>query len=271
MALGGGLGSVSSSASRIHLDLDAFRRVPRLPRPYVVPGPRTWTGPDALVLLGLAVIGFGLLVVFVMWVASTLARGWLIAGAAAADSGEPTSFAQAWRAGWHRGGTLLGIAVLSVFAVLMIVLLGGLGVWAYAGGLPSRLDVPARGSLAMLALSLVCIAVPLAVVLEWLRSMANRACMLEGLGVLDSYRRAIAVLSTNLGPALILFLLQIVLSLVMAAVWFVPGAILSLCCPLWPVLLLVQGAVSAYTSTLWTLAWRRWTLPATEVGEALPA
>lgn len=27
---------------------------------------------------------------------------------------------------------------------------------------------------------------------------------------------------------------------------------------LWPVLLLVNGAIAAYFSTLWTLAWRAW-------------
>jgi hypothetical protein len=36
----------------------------------------------------------------------------------------------------------------------------------------------------------------------------------------------------------------------------VPGFLMVLCCLLWPVLILVQGAFSAYVSTLWTLAWR---------------
>ena len=32
-----------------------------------------------------------------------------------------------------------------------------------------------------------------------------------------------------------------------------------LCCLLWPLLILIQGAISTYFSTLWTLAWREWT------------
>jgi len=35
--------------------------------------------------------------------------------------------------------------------------------------------------------------------------------------------------------------------------------VMALCCVLWPVLLLVQGAIASYFSTLWTLAWREWT------------
>lgn len=28
---------------------------------------------------------------------------------------------------------------------------------------------------------------------------------------------------------------------------------------MWPLLLLIQGAIAAYFSTVWTLAWREWT------------
>jgi hypothetical protein len=30
-------------------------------------------------------------------------------------------------------------------------------------------------------------------------------------------------------------------------------------CLLWPLMLLVEGAITAYFSTVWTLAWREWT------------
>lgn len=32
-----------------------------------------------------------------------------------------------------------------------------------------------------------------------------------------------------------------------------------MCCFLWPLLLLIQGTVAAFFSTLWTLAWKEWT------------
>jgi len=77
--------------------------------------------------------------------------------------------------------------------------------------------------------------------------------------VFASYRRGVEVLVENIGPALILFLLQVAISIGLGIVLLVPGAVMALCCLLWPVLLLVQGAIASYFSTLWTLAWREWT------------
>jgi hypothetical protein len=83
--------------------------------------------------------------------------------------------------------------------------------------------------------------------------------MLEDLGVIDSYRRGTSVLKANLGEAIILFLLQIAIFIALGILLFVPGIIIAVCCCLWPLLLLVQGFISAFLSALWTLAWRTWT------------
>jgi len=83
--------------------------------------------------------------------------------------------------------------------------------------------------------------------------------MLENLGVIDSYRRGTSVLRANLGEAILLFLLQIVIFIVLGVLAFLPGLVAALCCLLWPLLLVVQGAMSAFVSSLWTLAWRTWT------------
>ena len=71
-----------------------------------------------------------------------------------------------------------------------------------------------------------------------------------------SYRWGVEVLLENFGPALVLFLIQIAISIGLGVALFLPGAVMALCCVLWPVLLLVQGAIASYFSTLWTLAWR---------------
>jgi hypothetical protein len=107
--------------------------------------------------------------------------------------------------------------------------------------------------------ALACILVPIAVVLSALRTFANRACMLEERGVFASYRRGVEVLLENIGPTLVLFLLQVAISIGLEIVLFLPGVVMALCCALWPVLLLVQGAITSYFSTVWTLAWREWT------------
>ncbi|HSJ58550.1 MAG TPA: hypothetical protein VLC95_15315, partial [Anaerolineae bacterium] len=123
----------------------------------------------------------------------------------------------------------------------------------------ARVGIPAVNAVAALLGVLACIAVPVALVLELVRVFAERGCMLEGLGVLDAYRRGFEVLRSNLGSALVLFLIQIVVTVTLFVLLIVPGVILLLCCIFWPLVLLFQGAVTAFFSTLWTLAWRRWT------------
>ncbi|MGD8623144.1 MAG: hypothetical protein PVJ34_01290, partial [Anaerolineae bacterium] len=215
--------------------------------------------PAIPLALGLFFGGLILLVVLVLWVISTLARGGLIWGAAAADGGQSSSFSQAWRAGWQRGWTLLGIAIVPALPGLLLLLLGGLGFLAYTSNVSTGTGVPVLGNMVLIGGALACLILPLALVLELLRAFANRACMLEGLGVVDAYRRGIGVLTDNLGSALVLFLIQVAVTVVMFILLIVPGAILALCCLFWPLLALLQGAVTAYFSTMWTLAWRRWT------------
>ncbi len=215
-------------------------------------------GATILVLIGIAfVIGL------VVWVVSTLARGGLIAGVSAIDSGMVTDFGQAFSVAWRKVWTLLGIGIIPAIPAL-ILFVGGLGLAgalaATSGAFGGR--VYPRSGLWLTLGGLTCITVPIVVVLNLIRAFATRACMLEGLGVLDSYKRGLSILLENIGPALILFLLQIAISVGLGIIMMVPGILMALCCFLWPILLVIQGAVSAYFSTLWTLAWRRWTAEA---------
>ena len=222
-----------------------------------------WSLPTGVVAgTAVALIGIALVVGIALWVVSTIARGGLIAGASAIDSGASSSFAQAWSAGWQKGWSLLGIGVLPALPGL-ILLVAGLGLTGVFAGLYSLLGdsaaLPPRGGLGAILAGMVCIAAPIALVLSLLRTFANRACMLEDLGVFAAYRRGWDVLLDNIGPALVLFLLQIAISIGLGIVLLLPNVVMALCCVLWPVLLLVEGTIAAYFSTLWTLAWREWT------------
>ena len=203
-----------------------------------------------------------LFVGIVLWVVSTIARGGLIAGVDTIESGEKSSFSQAWRAGRHKAWTLLGIGLLPAIPGLILFVVGLLALVAY-GGIFALFDEEfAQVGTAGLGITIAvfaCILIPIILVLSILRNFAERACMLEDLGVIDAYRRGTSVLMANLGEAIILFLLQIVSSIVLGVLLFLPGLILILCCLLWPLLLVVQGAISAFLSALWTLAWRTWT------------
>ena len=199
----------------------------------------------------------------VLWAVSTIARGGLIASVDTIESGEKSSFSQAWRAGWHKAWTLLGIGLLPAIPGLILFVVGLMALGAYGGifALFGEEFAPLVGTagLGITIAVLACIVIPIILVLSILRNFAERACMLENLGVIDAYRRGSSVLMANLGEAIILFLLQIAIFIVLGILLFLPGIILILCCCLWPLLLLVQGAISAFLSSMWTLAWRTWT------------
>lgn len=211
----------------------------------------------------IALVCVALLIGIVLWAISTIARGGLIAGVDSIESGEKSSFRHAWRAGWHKAWTLLGIGLLPAIPGLFLFVVGLLALGAYGGIFAlfgEEFAAPAGTSgLAITIAVLACIVIPIVLVLSILRTFAERSCMLENLGVIDSYRRGTNVLIANLGEAIILFLLQIAIFIVLGFFLFLPGLILVLCCLLWPLLLVVQGAISAFLSALWTLAWRTWT------------
>lgn len=211
-------------------------------------------------IIALACVFF--LIALVLWVISTVARGGMIASVDGIESGEKSGFRQAWSAGWSRVWTLLGIGILPAIPGLILFVAGLLAFGAY-GGLYALLgeeiaEPLGAAGLGVTMVVLLCIVIPIVLILTILRTFAERAAMLEGLGVIASYRRGTSVLMANLGQAIILFLLQIVIFFLLGVFLFLPGLILALCCFLWPLLLVIQGAISAYISTLWTLAWRSW-------------
>jgi hypothetical protein len=219
--------------------------------------------PEAAIIAAVLVfVSLALVVGIALWIVSTIARGGLIAGVSTIDGGGVSSFATAWSAGWHKGWRLLGIGILPAIPafILFVAALGAAGVFAGIYSLfAEEISIVSGASLGILFIGLVCVLAPITLVLNLLRTFANRACMLEDLGVIQSYRRGLKVLVANIGPALILFLLQIVISAVLGVVMILPGLVMVLCCVLWPLLLAIQGAIKSYFSTMWTLAWREWT------------
>ena len=222
-------------------------------------------GEIAGLVVGLiiALVCVALIVGIALWVVSTIARGGLIAGVDTIESGEKSSFSQAWRAGWNKVWTLLGIGLLPSIPGLILFVVGLIASVAYGGILAlfgaEFADPVGTAGLGITIALFACIVIPIVLVLSILRNFAERACMLEDLSVVDAYRRGTSVLMANIGEAIILFLLQIVISIALIVLLFLPGLILVLCCLLWPLLLVVQGAISAIISAIWTLAWRTWT------------
>jgi len=212
----------------------------------------------------LAILGIVVLVVVLialglaLWVVGTIAQGGLIGAVNDIEADTPASFSTAFKAGWKKGWRLLGIALAPAIPGIAL-LIGSVAIFLSYGGFDVLMDGvwPYAGIGPFLPLILLyCLLLPIIFFLSILGTFANRACMLEDLGVIASYRRGIEVLVGNLGSALLLFLIQIAVSIGLFIVMIIPGILMVLCCLLWPVLILIQGAFSAYFSTLWTLAWR---------------
>jgi hypothetical protein len=196
-----------------------------------------------------------------LWGISTAARGGLIAGADTITAGGTSSFGQAFGASWQRIWRLLGIGIVPAIPALLIFItgLGVTGVLALGSQIFGGNSFALASRAGAILIPVLCILVPIALVLNLLRTFANRACMLEDLSVFAAYRRGWNVLVANIGPAIVLFVIQIAINITLGLLMLLPGLLMALCCILWPVLILIEGTKAAYFSTLWTLAWKEWT------------
>jgi hypothetical protein len=268
VALGTGSGTGASGGSGFNVEGPSMPQQP--PRAPEFPDMPRWRGfenfrlPALPAAAAILLIGLILVVGLSVWVVSTIAKGGLIAGADTLAGGGQSSFGSALSAGWRRGWTLLGIAIIPGIPALILALgvlfvfLVGFGI---APGLGESVRIPLNlGVFGLLGL-MGCLLTPLIFVLSLLQTFANRACMLEQESVFGAYKRGLNVIFNNIGPVLVLFLIQIVLNIALGLVMILPGILIALCCILWPLLLLIRGAIAAYFSTMWTLAWREWTLP----------
>lgn len=268
VALGSSGGSSVSSGSQSFRSSESEWQMPHEWRGGPFP-PAEGIGLPALpIFLTVVLVGIALIIAVAVWVVSTLARGALIAGVSQIDAGHNSSFGEAFSAALHKGWTLLGIGIFPAIPALFLLLtsLGAAGIYLGASQTFSAMGQVGPRNVWWILGALICIALPLMLILNLLSTFANRACMLEDSGVFAAYRWGFSVLLDNFGAALVLFLIQIGIGLVLGLLLLLP----ALCCLLWPLLLIVQGGIAAYFSTVWTLAWRRW-VEATPVAEEVGA
>ena len=187
-------------------------------------GPGFWAGIGGIIL---ALCCLGLLIAIALWVVSIIARGGLIAGVQQVEEEGDTSFGQAWRAGASRFWTLLGISILTAipFIILAIILAAtaAVGILAAVGASSGFEEVALPGIIAAITCGagLCCVLVVLGVILDQIRTYAERAAMLEGLGWIDAFVRGWDVLKSNLVPTIILWLIFFALGFILAGVIFV--------------------------------------------------
>ncbi len=217
-----------------------------------------------LSLMAAGVILFIMLVFIVIglafWVLGTIARGALINGVNEIELGNPTNFSETFRAGWNKGWKLIGIGLIPAIPGVILLIIGVTTFLTFGG-----MELLSRDEYGLLTTGIIiplvilaCVLIPISMLLSLLRTFANRACMLEDHDVFSAYKRGFEVLGDNLGPALILFLIQMAISIGIGIMLLIPGILIALCCLLWPVFILIEAAFTTYYSTLWTLAWNEW-------------
>jgi hypothetical protein len=282
--LGSGWGGSGSSSSGYQFDSSDFERWPgwTFNRPF----PEVWAAIGGLVL---GLLCLGVIIVIALWVVSVIARGGLIAGVQQVEDKGATAFRTAWRVGAQRFWTLFGISVLTAIPMFILVILGlvalGAGI-AASVGLFNVSDAAGGVSIAATVLcgvSVCCLLIPLALILDQIRIYAERAAILEGRNWTDSFARGWQVLKEHIGPTIVLWIIFFALGLLFAIV--IGGGIAAITVPvavafgsgsfqpgpwIWaPIIIggvlaflvfaLLRSLVETFTSATWTLAYRELT------------
>lgn len=191
-----------------------------------------------ILLMGL--ICFLIVLGLILWLLRLTAQAGLIDAASRLDAGEKVSFGEAFSAGWHKLGRMIGLnlVLFGVFIIIAVVgtmvLAGAIGA-SFAGAAGSGSDMAALlGSLGVgfiaLFCCLFCVLFLLGIVVSILYPFAQRAAVLEDMGVIASIKRGWQVIRENLGEVIILLLIFLMLGFLVGAVTlaiFIPVAAIS--------------------------------------------
>jgi hypothetical protein len=228
-----------------------------------------------------AVVVILLLLALAWFLLSCITTGALVRASAEHDAERPFRFGPAWRAGLGTFWSVLGLRLLGVVFGLVVVAVAGLlvllGFLSHNAGQSGALAaVVVVGVLFALAL------IPTAIVAGIVFILATRSIVLEQRGTIASLGRALDLVQARLGRTLLVWLIQLGLSigagigiavvlvvviLALGAVVFGVGlaaglgAAIVVGIPIGLVVLAVivvlAGMTNTFLSTYWTLAFRR--------------
>ncbi|MBV6452597.1 MAG: hypothetical protein MHPDNHAH_03355 [Anaerolineales bacterium] len=215
---------------------------------------------------------------------SSIGKIGLIRGAAQADGGaEALVFGELFSGStpylWRMVGLSLIVAIPALIIVvgIFVVVIGGL----LLGTNKESMTLVFVG-LFPIAMSAACLLVPINFVLGMIFRQAENAAVLENLPILPSIARGWEIFKGNLGPiilmAIILGVIGFVLGIVIAIPFLVlifpavmgimltdgqsltPLYLMGICfCLLIPIMWLLQGIITSYAESVWTLTYLRLT------------
>jgi len=230
-------------------------------------------------------------VVCVIWIVTvflgTIGKIGLIRGTAQVEGGaESLIFGQLFSEStpyfWRMFGLslILAVPLLIVFAALF----AGLIVFAISASGSS--DAAGMGIVAMVPLMLgcFCLLIPIMFVVGMIFRQSERAIVLEELGVMPAISRGWEIFRANLGPVILMTIILGVIGFVVGLVIAIPIIIIvfpaifafaaggaqnttplifmGICiCLYFPIALVLQGIMTAYTESAWTLTYMRLTKP----------
>lgn len=226
-----------------------------------------------------ALICLGLLIALALIVVSIIGKGGLIGGVQIAETEGRVNFSQAWAEGIANFGRifLIGLVVgLVVLALFLVTLVPGAVLTALTFGLGALCLIP-----------LICVLAVVAVALNVVGNLAQIAAVVDRLSVGEALGKAWTVITANLGNVIVLGIILFIVSAIAgflvalpifaivlpAAAGVVFGAAAEsqglaitslvlggLCFIAYlPVLFVFQGIVTTWTTSAWTLAYRRLT------------
>ncbi len=231
---------------------------------------------------------------------SILGRTGLILGARAVDAGAAQlHFSDLWRGGLRYFWRLFGLSLLIGSPVLFFYLIFATGGIMALGFYLVGLQSPSPGALAapmvlmaVMFCGLLCVLTLAAIVLGFLSVQAEMAIVVEDQGVFRAIRRGWQVLTRNIGPIFLTWLILAAIEVAAGLILGLPAVLLAF--PLMlalltagssglsalqlvggllfllylPVGLVANGILTAYNESVWTLAFLR--LTGTKMHDSLP-
>ena len=238
----------------------------------------TWVSEHVGLIVFLIVLWVVLAVAF--FILAAVCEGATVRAAAEHDAERPFGLGWAWRSGVATMWVIIRFRLLLLALILPVVLiLAGLVFGAVAS--IANNSGGASVGFVLLGILLGLAAIPYFIYLFFLDRFGSRAVILEQLGARAAIVRAHRLLFKRLGRALLVWLLAVAVSIVVgilfacvAALIAVPFALIGVALfasgsaavvplivvgvvILLPIVLIVQGFLTAQGSTYWTLAFRR--------------
>jgi hypothetical protein len=243
-----------------------------------------WVGTHAALLWTIGIT------LALLWVAffliSAVANGALVKGGAEHDAERPFGLRQAWSAGVSNFWPVLRLKLFGLIVALsLVIVIGGLVLMTIVFALSGV--VAAAATTGLLAGLLVLAAIPFFIVFGVAIVLGVRVVVLEGNGASEGLRIALSMIWRRRGRVALFWILVCIagivastvvgLALVVAAfpiialavaAYFAGGLLLALATGLglgaaWLIVVVTfAGGVNAFTSTCWTVAYRRFDLEA---------